>query len=210
MGTASISVQGTLYILSAPSGAGKTSLLKALCQKDGKLHVSVSHTTRTMRPGEKDGVDYHFIDQASFLAKVNRGDFLEHAEVFGNYYGTDEATVRMQLDAGEDVVLEIDWQGAKQVRKRFPEAVSIFILPPTPEALYERLSDRGQDSEEVIQGRMREAVSEMSHYAEFDYLVFNDDFEFALRELSSIVTAGRLHLSRQAAIHAEAISRLLM
>lgn len=200
---------GTLYILSAPSGAGKTSLLKALRERDGELHVSVSHTTRPMRPGEEDGVHYHFIDQAVFLEKVDRGDFLEHAEVFGNYYGTDESAVRAQLEAGQDTVLEIDWQGAQQVRRRFPEAVSIFILPPSPEALHERLSNRGQDSEEIIQGRMREAVSEMSHYAEFDYLVFNDDFELALGELAAIVTCQRLALQRQAVRQADAIARLL-
>jgi len=201
--------KGTLYILSAPSGAGKTSLLKALRERDGDLHVSVSHTTRPMRPGEEDGVHYHFVDQASFLEKVAQGDFLEHAEVFGNYYGTDEASVRAQLEAGQDTVLEIDWQGAQQVRRRFPEAVSIFILPPSPEALHQRLSNRGQDSEEVIQGRMRQAQSEMSHYAEFDYLVFNDRFEQALDELASIVASRRLLLSRQASLHAESISRLL-
>jgi guanylate kinase len=199
----------TLYILSAPSGAGKTSLLKALRQQDGSLNVCVSHTTRPMRPGEEDGVHYHFVDKVGFLQKVEQGDFLEHAEVFGNYYGTDEASVRAQLEAGRDSVLEIDWQGAQQVRRRFPDAVSIFIFPPTPEALHERLSNRGQDSEEVIRGRMREAVSEMSHYAEFDYLVFNDDFDQALEELAAIVTAQRLRLSRQASIHAETISRLL-
>ncbi|MGD8908834.1 MAG: guanylate kinase [Chromatiales bacterium] len=199
----------TLYILSAPSGAGKTSLLKSLRERDGELYVSISHTTRPMRPGEEDGVHYHFVDQASFLAKMDRGDFLEHAEVFGNYYGTDEATVRSQLVAGQDTVLEIDWQGAQQVRKRFPDAVSIFILPPNPQALHERLGNRGQDSEEVIRDRMRKAVSEMSHYAEFDYLVINDDFEQALRELAAIVTAQRLRLVRQAAVHVDTITSLL-
>ena len=201
--------KGTLYILSAPSGAGKTSLLKALREQDPALQVSISHTTRAMRPGEEDGVHYHFVDRERFLAKVAQGDFLEHAEVFGNYYGTDEAGVRGQLDAGQDTVLEIDWQGAQQVRKRFPEAVSVFILPPSPEALYERLSNRGQDSEEVIQGRMREAVSEMSHYAEFDYLVFNDVFDQALSELAAIVTSQRLRLEVQSASHSETLSRLL-
>ncbi|MBT3013245.1 MAG: guanylate kinase [Candidatus Thiodiazotropha sp. (ex Lucina aurantia)] len=205
-----MTAQGTLYILSAPSGAGKTSLLKALYKKDKAIRISVSHTTRPMRPGEEDGVDYYFIDQESFLVKVKRGDFLEHAEVFGNYYGTDETSVRSQLEAGEDIVLEIDWQGAEQVRRRFPDAVSIFILPPSPGVLYERLSNRGQDSHEVIQGRMREAISEMSHYAEFDYLIFNDNFELALSELWSIVIAHRLKLSRQAAVHAETISLLLL
>jgi guanylate kinase len=200
---------GTLYILSAPSGAGKTSLLKALRERDGALHVSVSHTTRAMRPGEEDGVHYHFVAKEVFLRKVGQGDFLEHAEVFGNYYGTDEASVRGQLEAGRDTVLEIDWQGAQQVRRRFAEAVSIFILPPSPEVLYQRLSHRGQDSETVIQGRMSQAVSEMSHYAEFDYLVINDDFEQALGELAAIVTCQRLRLSRQADCHAKTISRLL-
>lgn len=200
---------GTLYILSAPSGAGKTSLLKALRERDGALHVSISHTTRPMRPGEEDGVHYHFVDRARFLEKVDRGDFLEHAEVFGNYYGTDESAVRSQLEAGHDTVLEIDWQGAQQVRRRFPEAVSIFILPPGPEALHERLSNRGQDSEGVIRGRMAEAVSEMSHYAEFDYLVINDRFEQALDELAAIVVSRRLRLEPQAARHAQTISRLL-
>ena len=200
---------GTLYILSAPSGAGKTSLLKALRERDGVLQVSVSHTTRPMRPGEESGVHYHFVDQAVFLEKVDRGDFLEHAEVFGNYYGTDESVVRNQLEAGQDTVLEIDWQGAQQVRRRFPDAVSIFILPPSPEALYERLSNRGQDSEAVIQGRMAEAVSEMSHYAEFDYLVINDDFDQALDELAAIVVSQRLRIDRQAVRHESTISRLL-
>lgn len=200
---------GTLFILSAPSGAGKTSLLKALREQDRELHVSVSHTTRPMRPGEEDGVHYHFVDQARFLNKVEQGDFLEHAQVFGNYYGTDEACVRSQLEAGHDTVLEIDWQGAQQVRKRFPDAVSIFILPPSPEALHERLSNRGQDSEEVIQGRMREAVSEMSHYAEFDYLVFNDDFDQALSELAAIVSSQRLRLSVQQDKHIDSLSKLL-
>ncbi len=200
---------GTLYILSAPSGAGKTSLLKSLCQQDGALHVSISHTTRPMRPGEEDGRDYHFIDQGSFQEMIGAAAFLEHAEVFGNYYGTSESEVRAQLDAGRDTVLEIDWQGARQVRGRFPEAVSIFILPPSPEALYERLSARRQDSEDVIQGRMRQAVSEMSHYDEFDYLVINDDFDCALSELAAIVTAHRLRLAVQSERHSRRIDALL-
>ncbi|MCG7954196.1 MAG: guanylate kinase [Candidatus Thiodiazotropha taylori] len=200
---------GTLYILSAPSGAGKTSLLKALRQQDGALQVSISHTTRPMRPGEEDGKDYHFISQALFQEMIGAAAFLEHAEVFGNFYGTSESEVRAKLDAGQDTVLEIDWQGAQQVRKRFPDAVSIFILPPSPEALYERLSARGQDSEAVIQGRMQQAVSEMSHYAEFDYLVINDDFDTALAELAAIVSARRLRLVSQSERHSEQISALL-
>ncbi|MCG7873739.1 MAG: guanylate kinase [Candidatus Thiodiazotropha lotti] len=200
---------GTLYILSAPSGAGKTSLLKSLHQQDGALQVSISHTTRPMRPGEEDGKDYHFIGQEAFQQMIGAAAFLEHAEVFGNFYGTSEFAVRSQLDAGRDTVLEIDWQGARQVRKRFPEAVSIFILPPGPEVLYERLSARGQDSEAVIQGRMQQAVSEMSHYAEFDYLVINDDFDTALAELAAIVTAQRLRLVAQSERHSEQITALL-
>ncbi|MCG7944315.1 MAG: guanylate kinase [Candidatus Thiodiazotropha taylori] len=200
---------GTLYILSAPSGAGKTSLLKALRQQDGALQVSISHTTRPMRPGEEDGKDYHFISQELFQEMIGAAAFLEHAEVFGNFYGTSESEVRAKLDAGQDTVLEIDWQGAQQVRKRFPDAVSIFILPPSPEALYERLSARGQDSEAVIQGRMQLAVREMSHYAEFDYLVINDDFDTALAELAAIVSARRLRLVSQSERHSEQISALL-
>jgi len=200
--------QGTLFILSAPSGAGKTSLLKALREQDGELQVSISHTTRAMRPGEADGVHYHFIDHEGFLHMVESGEFLEHAEVFGNFYGTAEAAVRAQLEQG-DLVLEIDWQGARQVRQRFPEAVSIFILPPDPESLRERLDARGQDSEEIIQGRMREAVDEMSHYAEFDYLVINDIFDAALAELDCIVRSQRLQLQQQAVRHEQRITRLL-
>jgi guanylate kinase len=201
--------KGTLYILSAPSGAGKTSLLKALCERDSELKVSVSHTTRPMRPGEVDGRDYHFIDRQQFEQRIERGEFLEHAEVFGNFYGTSEAWVRSAIDDGSDLVLEIDWQGARQVRSRLPEAVSIFILPPDPQALRERLKTRGQDSEEVIQGRMDKAVNEMSHYMEFDYLVINDEFQLALDQLASIVDCQRLNLERQAEKHRERIDSLL-
>ena len=200
---------GTLYILSAPSGAGKTSLLEELREQDGDLQVSISHTTRPMRPGEVNGEHYHFVDHARFLHMVEAGEFLEHAEVFGNFYGTAEATVRAQLEAGEDLVLEIDWQGARQVRKCFPEAIAIFILPPSPEALWERLEGRGQDSEEVIQARMREAVREMSHYAEFDYLVINDIFDASLAELASIVQCQRLRTPRQVRQNSERIRQLL-
>lgn len=200
--------QGTLFILSAPSGAGKTSLLKALRDQDGDLQVSISHTTRAIRPGEENGVDYHFIGYEKFLHMIEAGEFIEHAEVFGNFYGTAEAAVRSQLEDG-DLVLEIDWQGARQVRKRFPEAVSIFILPPDLQALRERLDRRGQDSEEVIQGRMQQAVNEMSHYAEFDFLVINDIFDAALAELDCIVLSQRLRMKQQAIRHEERISLLL-
>ena len=200
--------KGTLFILSAPSGAGKTSLLKALREQDERLRVCVSHTTRPMRPGEADGVHYHFVDHERFLHMVEAGEFLEHAEVFGNFYGTSETAVREQLEQA-DLVLEIDWQGARQVRKRFTEAVSIFILPPSPEDLYQRLDARGQDSEEVIQGRMREAVGEMSHYDEYDYLVVNDIFDAALDELACIVRSQRLRTQNQAREQAGNIQRLL-
>jgi guanylate kinase len=204
-----MSAQGILYILSAPSGAGKTSLLKALRQQDSGLHVSVSHTTRDMRPGEQDGIDYHFVSQDEFLRMVGEGGFLEHAEVFGNYYGTSEDALKAELKAGYDTVLEIDWQGARQVRQRFPEAVSIFILPPDQQALRERLDARGQDSEETIQRRMNQAVEEMSHYAEFDYLIINDDFDTALAQLAAVVSAQRQRLGYQTAHNDARIRDLL-
>ncbi len=191
-------MKGTLFIVSAPSGAGKTSLLKELVTADSLLNISVSHTTRAKRPGEEDGRDYHFIEQADFLRMIGEGAFMEHAQVFDNYYGTAEAVVRERLEAGQDMVLEIDWQGARQVRNRMLGAVSIFILPPSPQALHERLSARGQDSEEVIARRMRDAKNEMSHYAEYDYLVINDDFSTALKELDAIVRSLRLRQLIQA------------
>jgi len=190
-------MKGTLFIISAPSGAGKTSLLKELVSADVQLDISISHTTRAKRSGEEDGKDYHFIDNASFVQMIGEGAFLEHAQVFDNYYGTAEAAVRDRLNAGQDVALEIDWQGARQVRKRIPDAVSIFILPPSPQALHDRLSARGQDSEAVIERRMRDAKNEMSHYAEYDYLVVNDDFSSALKGLDAIVRGLRLRQSIQ-------------
>lgn len=200
---------GTLIIVSAPSGAGKTSLLKALVDADPAVGVSVSHTTRPMRPGEQDGVDYHFVDETTFLQMSGEGGFLEHAQVFGNYYGTAEATVRDRLAQGQDVVLEIDWQGARQVRERIAGTLSIFILPPNPQALHDRLSARGQDSEEVIARRMGDAKNEMSHYAEFDYLIVNDDFDQALGELQAVLTASRLTQAAQAVRLEAKLSALL-
>ncbi|WP_062264602.1 guanylate kinase [Endozoicomonas arenosclerae] len=189
-----MAIKGKLYIIAAPSGAGKTSLVKAMVQSTPHVKVSVSHTTRPIRPGETDGVNYHFTSKEIFLELMSRGQFLEHAEVFGNYYGTSEAWVREQLDTGEDVILEIDWQGAQQVRKLMPEAVSIFILPPSKEALRERLIGRGTDDMAVIDRRMNQAVDEMSHYAEFDYLVINDEFDLALRDLQTIIRSRRLSI----------------
>ena len=191
-------MSGTLYIFSAPSGAGKTSLVKALLEQTSGIEVSVSHTTRSPRPGEENGRHYHFTDAASFEKMVEDSAFLEHARVFDNYYGTARASVDAPLQQGQDVILEIDWQGAEQIRHLYPEAVSVFILPPSKSALRERLQGRGQDPEEIIERRMRDAVSEMSHYAEFDYLIINDDFDVALQELRSIVIAQRLRLVRQA------------
>ncbi len=188
---------GTLFVVSAPSGAGKTSLVKALLSGDEHLAVSVSHTTRAMRPGEQDGVDYHFVDPGTFKIMVADGAFLEHAQVFDNYYGTAQASVEQTLAQGLDVVLEIDWQGARQVRERLPEAVSVFILPPSRQALEQRLRGRGQDSDEIIARRMRDARSESAHFHEYDFLVINDEFDAALAELQAIVTAQRLRLGPQ-------------
>lgn len=201
--------KGTLYIVSAASGTGKTSLLKALLEQTRGITVSVSHTTRQARTGEENGVHYNFIHKSDFEGRINQGDFLEHAEVFGNYYGTSQSSVQQQLDNGQDVILEIDWQGAEQVRKLMPQAVSIFILPPSRRALHERLTGRGTDSDEVIARRMSEAVSEMSHYTEFNYVVINDVFESALEELKAIFIAGRLTVAGQTSAHGPMISELL-
>ncbi|EHY78117.1 MULTISPECIES: guanylate kinase [Stutzerimonas stutzeri subgroup] len=200
---------GTLYIVSAPSGAGKTSLVKALVDAQPQVRVSVSHTTRAMRPGEVDGVNYHFVSREDFLARLERDEFLEHAEVFGNLYGTSQRWLEDTLAEGFDLILEIDWQGAQQVRRLMPQAKSIFILPPTQEALRQRLNNRGQDSDEIIDKRMREAVSEMSHYVEYDYLVINDDFAHALIDLQSIFRANQLIQLTQQQRHARLLSELL-
>jgi guanylate kinase len=198
MTTTQIAGSGTLYILSAPSGAGKSSLLRALLDAmGGTVAVSVSHTTRKPRPGEINGRDYHFVDLATFQAMVDEGAFLEHARVFDNHYGTSCQVVEQQLSAGQDVVLEIDWQGARLVRKLMPESTGIFILPPSRETLRERLQGRGQDDPAVIERRMCDAISEMSHYHEYDYLVINDVFERALEDLSAILRSSRLRLAPQ-------------
>ena len=201
--------KGTLYIVSAPSGAGKTSLVAALVEKVPRLRISVSHTTRTMRPGEEDGVNYHFTDRDSFVRQVEQGRFLEHAEVFGNLYGTSADWVKQTLNGGEDVILEIDWQGATQIRKQLPDAVSLFILPPSLDILAQRLRGRETDDDAVIQRRLDGAQDEMSHFAEFDYLIVNDDFQRALYEREAIVEARRLDTPRQQARLASTLEDLL-
>ncbi len=190
--------RGTLYTISAPSGAGKTSLVNALlADGDNALCVSISHTTRTMRPGEQNGVNYHFVSLEQFQSMRNAGDFLESAEVFGNLYGTSRIWVQEQLDQGMDVILEIDWQGAEQVRKLIKPVKSIFILPPSLPTLQERLTGRGQDDEATISGRMQLAKNEISHYGEADYLVINDQFDSALDDLRAIIRAARLEREQQ-------------
>ena len=200
---------GTLYIISAPSGAGKSSLVKALIDIEPQIRVSESHTTRAMRPGEENGVHYHFVEREEFVKMIEHGDFLERAEVFGNLYGTSQSYLQQTLDEGHDLILEIDWQGAEQVRKLMPQARSIFILPPSQQALRDRLDNRGQDSAEIIDGRMREAVSEMSHYVDYDYLIINDDFAVALDDLKAIFHASRLQQKRQQQRYGKLLAELL-
>lgn len=195
-------VRGSLITISAPSGAGKTSLVNKLIAADNHLHVSVSHTTRAIRPGETDGVNYHFVQQAEFDQMVADNSFLEYATVFGNSYGTSKLWVNEQLELGFDVILEIDWQGAQQAHqwlqsKQDANGIGIFILPPSLQALYARLTQRGQDGDDVIAARMAAAVDEMSHFEQADFLVINDDFAVALADVEAIIQASRLRLSRQ-------------
>jgi guanylate kinase len=178
---------GGLFVISAPSGAGKTSLVKKLLERNPALTVSVSHTTRPRRPNETEGREYWFVTRQQFQEKLARGEFLEHAQVFDNYYGTGKATVDALLAAGRDVILEIDWQGARQVRQSAPGCTTIFILPPSRAALEERLRNRQTDSDSVIARRLQDAVGDMSHYREFGYVVVNDDFDSAVRQLESIL-----------------------
>lgn len=208
--------QGTLYLVSAPSGAGKTSLVRALIEQaatedegHNRLCVSVSHTTRSIRPGEVDGQNYHFIDKDTFLQLRSEKAFLESAEVYGNCYGTSRHWVEQQLQQGWDVILEIDWQGALQVKEQVPAAVSIFILPPSLAALRERLTGRGQDAPEVIESRMAQAVNEMSHYRQADFLVINDRFELALKDLKAILRAHKLENEYQSVKYRSLLSELL-
>lgn len=203
--------QGTLYIFSAPSGAGKSSLIQALLKTQSlyDTQVSVSHTTRASRPGEHHGEHYFFVSKDEFCQMIEQDAFLEYAEVFGNYYGTSRAIIKQVLLIGIDIFLDVDWQGAQQIRAQMPQARSIFILPPSKEELDRRLRGRGQDAEEVIAKRMTQAVAEIMHYAEYDYLIVNDDFDLALSDLKTIIRAERLRSRRQLLRHDALISKLL-
>ena len=200
---------GSLFIITAASGTGKTSLVKQLLATTNDLTVSVSHTTRSPRPGEIDGQHYHFTDVESFTSAIDEGKFLEHAEVFGNYYGTSEHSVRTQLESGIDVILEIDWQGALQVKRLFTDAIMVFILPPSVATLRQRLSTRATDSTDVIEQRLAGSVHEMSQYVHADYVVINDNFEVALTELKAIIVADRQTLARQQSRYQTTIATLL-
>ncbi|MCK5813343.1 MAG: guanylate kinase [Cocleimonas sp.] len=194
---------GSLYIISAPSGAGKTSLISELIKQDAEIKVAISHTTRPARPGEEEGKHYHFTQSDDFKTKIDQGHFLEYAQVFGHYYGTSNQAIDTQLESNHDVILEIDWQGAQQVRKLRSDAISIFILPPSVEALKQRLSGRKQDSQAVIKTRLQQACDDMSYYPEFDYLVINDNFDTAVTDLASIFQCERLKLAKQQQRHQE-------
>jgi len=200
---------GDLLIIAAPSGCGKTSLVNALLEQDPRLVLSVSHTTRQPRPGERDGQHYHFISEAEFERMIKRGNFMEYARVFDHYYGTNSRSVAEQLGQGLDVILEIDWQGARQVRAVSPDSYPIFIIPPSLETLRERLTGRGQDSAKVIQRRMREARADISHWAEFEQVVVNDDFDTALEELTAIINDHRVRRPRKINKHHQSLAQQL-
>jgi len=202
-------MKGNLFIVSAPSGAGKTSLVNALVKQEDNIVLSVSHTTRVARSGEIDAQDYHFISQEMFIKMQSEGAFLESATVFDNSYGTSSQAVFDQLQQGQDVILEIDWQGAEQVRNNFTNCISIFILPPSKTALEQRLHGRGQDNDEIIKRRMKDAENEMSHYVEFDYLLINDDFDQALIALNSVIASQRYLINNQVKAQAGLLQALL-
>jgi guanylate kinase len=199
---------GNLFIICAPSGAGKTSLVNALLEREPDIELSISYTTRAPRPGESHGVSYHFVSRELFLAMAARGEFLESAEVHGNLYGTSQAWITARRAEGKDILLEIDWQGAAQVRRLIPDAVGVFILPPSPEALRRRLEERGQDAVEVIERRLRAAQEELAHVGEFDYVIINQSFDVAVADLVSIVRAQRLRLTAQLERNRDLINRL--
>ena len=203
------SAPGTLYVVSAPSGAGKTSLISALLEDDSQVRLSISHTTRSPRSGEQDGVNYHFVDRDTFLTMVEDGAFMEHAEVFGNYYGTSHGSVDRAMGEGADIILDIDWQGAQQIRRVRSDCVSVFILPPSLSALKQRLQNRGQDSAEVIERRLREAAREISHYGEYDFLVVNETFDVALKDLKAIFRSQRLRRPLQQVRYRHTLEQLV-
>ncbi len=201
-------MSGSLFIVSAPSGAGKTSLVHALLNINPQIDLSVSYTTRNPRAGERDGKDYHFVSRETFLEMAGRGEFLESAEVYGNFYGTSQTWISQEIAKGNDILLEIDWQGAAQVRKLFPECISIFILPPSIDALEQRLKGRGKDNDEVIAKRMAAVRDDVAHVAEFDYVIINDNLNEALRELNAVVLAARLRGAKQLVRHQALINQL--
>ncbi len=200
---------GMLYIISAPSGAGKTSLVNALIEETDLIEASVSYTTRGKRPGEREGVNYHFVTQDQFKQMIADDRFIEHAEVFGHFYGTSKQRIKEKLKAGIDIILEIDWQGAQQVRKQFEHCTTVFILPPSQPELLSRLQERGQDTPEVIEKRMNESIAQVSHYTEFEYLIVNDQFAHALGELKALVYAFRLRQTAQCRRHHKLIETLM-
>jgi len=201
-------MSGNLFVVSAPSGAGKTSLVNALLKVNKSIDLSISYTSRAARPGEVDGQDYHFVSRDTFLEMIQRGDFVESAEVYGNLYGTSQSWISKEMGGGRDILLEIDWQGAAQVRRKFPDCISIFILPPSIQALETRLTGRKQDSAEVIAKRLHSAQEDIAHVAEFDYVIINDILDEALRQLNSIVIAMGLRRERQLARQANLINQL--
>ena len=202
-------MSGNLFVVAAPSGAGKTTLVRLLLEQESSVHLSISYTTRGPRPGEENGREYHFVDNVEFQAMIARHEFLEWAEVHGNFYGTSQKWIADQLAAGHDVLLEIDWQGAQQVRKLFPQAIGIFILPPSMEELTRRLTGRGTDSADVIARRLAAAQAEMRHVGEFDYVIINDQLDQALDDLRAVVRASSLCLGVQRARHADLFARMI-
>jgi len=201
-------MSGNLFIVTAPSGAGKTSLVRELLVADQNVQLSISYTTRDPRPGEVNGRDYHFVGMEAFMDMLGKGEFLESAEVYGNRYGTSQTWITQKMNEGKDILLEIDWQGAAQVRKIFPEAIGVFILPPSLEALRERLKNRSQDSDQTIERRMQAAREDISHVGEFDYVIINNDFKEAVQDLLATVRAARLTTIKQLSRYSDLISRL--
>jgi len=199
---------GNLFVISAPSGAGKTSLVNALININPQINLSVSYTTRPPRPGERNGKDYHFVSRETFLAMSERGEFLESAEVYGNLYGSSQTWISQENARGRDILMEIDWQGAAQIRRLFPDCISVFILPPSMEALEQRLKGRGKDDSEVISKRLAAVRDDVAHIAEFDYVIINDNLNEALRGLNAVVLSARLKCARQLAVHQALINQL--